>query len=62
MNKDANHINKYTNKDQRLMLIKCIKYIKEWMIDNRTYPELIEWVPQYLFRQGKEKIVDLGNM
>ena len=34
------------------MLIKCIKEITE----------LIERVPQYLFRPGKEKIVDLGNM
>ena len=25
-----------------LALIKCIKEIKEWMIENHTYPELIE--------------------
>ena len=61
MKEDATHLNKYTNKDQRLMLIKCIKEIKVWMTDNHTYPELIKWVPQYLLRQGKDKFVDLGN-
>ena len=44
------------------MLIKCIKETKEWIIENNTYLELIEWVPQYLFRQDKEKIVALGEM
>ena len=44
------------------MLIKCINEIKEWMIENHTYPELIEWVPQYLFQQGKDKFLDLGSM
>ena len=51
-----------TDKDQQLMLIKFIKKIKEWMIGNHTYPELIEWAPQYLFREGKDKFIDLGNM
>ena len=32
------------------------------MIENNTYPDLIEWVPQYLFRQGKDKFVELGNI
>ena len=32
------------------------------MAENNTYPELIKWVLQYLFRQGKEKIVDVGDM
>ena len=45
MNEDAVHIKKCTNKDRRLMLIKCFKEIKEWMVDNHTYPELIERVP-----------------
>ena len=34
--------------DQQLMLIKCIEEIKEWMLDNHTYPELLEWVLKYL--------------
>ena len=62
LNEDPIHINRCTDKDRRLMLIKCIKDIKEWMIENNTYPELIEWVPQYLFRQGKYKFVALGDM
>ena len=60
--KDAAHLNKCTNKDRRLILIKCIKEIKEWMIENRTYPEPIKWIPQYLLRQGKENFVDLDEM
>ena len=50
LNKDAGHLNRCTDNDRRLMLIKCIKEIKEWVIKNIIYPELIKWVPQYLFR------------
>ena len=32
------------------------------MIKNNTYPELIKWVPQYLFKQGKDKFVALHDM
>ena len=31
------------------MSLKHIQEIKEWMIHNRSYPELIEWVPKYLW-------------
>ena len=62
LNEDNGHLNRCTDKDQWLMLLKCIKEIKEWMIKNHTYPELIEWVPQYLFKQGKDKFVDTGDM
>ena len=59
---NAGHLNRCTSKDQRLMLIKCTEKIKERMVDNHTYPELIEWVPTYLLRQGRAKSVDLGGM
>ena len=62
LNKDAGHLNRCTNNDRWLMLIKSIKEIKEWIIKNSTYPKFIEWVPQYLSRQGKAKCVELGNM
>ena len=62
LNKDNGHLNRCTDKARRLMLIKCIKKIKEWIIKNHTYQELIKWVPQYLFRQGKDKFVELGDM
>ena len=32
------------------------------MIENYTCPEQIEWVPHYLFWQGKDNFVDLGDM
>ena len=41
-NKDATHVVKFPTKERRLMLLKSIQEIKEWMIDNHTYPELIE--------------------
>ena len=44
------------------MLIKCIEEIKEWMIDNHTYLKLIEWVPEYLLRQGRANFVDLSDI
>ena len=44
------------------MIIKSIEEIKEWMVDNRRYPELIEWVPKYLLRQGRANFVDQGEM
>ena len=62
LNQDTGHLNRCTDKGRRLMLIKCINKIKEWIIENNTYPELIEWVPQYLFRQGKDKFVEHGDM
>ena len=49
----ADHLNRCSNKEQRLMLIKCMNDIKEWMADNQTYPELIEWVPKYLLRKRR---------
>ena len=52
-NESAAHLNRCTNRDRKMMLLKCINKLKEWMIENHTYPELIEWVPQYL---GREKI------
>ena len=48
MRRTADHLNRFPNKERRLMLIKCTKDIKEWMVDNNTYPELIEWVPKHL--------------
>ena len=62
LNKDAAHLNRCTDKDPRLVLIKCINEIKKLMIENNTYTELMESVPQYLFRQGKDKFVNIGNM
>ena len=44
---NADNLNRCPNKDQRLMLIKCMKDTKKWMADNHTHPELIEWVPKY---------------
>ena len=44
------------------MIIKCIEEIKEWIIDNHTYPKLIEWVPTDLLGQGRANFVDLGNV
>ena len=38
MNESTAHLNKCTNKDRRLIIIKYIKEIKEWMIDNHNYP------------------------
>ena len=59
---NAYHLNRCTNKDRQLMLIKCTKDIKEWMVNNHTYPKLIEWVPKYLLRQGSANFVDLREM
>ena len=59
---NAGHLNRCPNNDQQQMLIKCTKEIKEWMVDNHTYPELIEWVPKYLLQQGLANFVDLGGM
>ena len=36
--------------------------IKECMIDNHTYPKLINWVPKYLLRRGIANLVDLGDI
>ena len=60
---NADHLKGCPNKDRWLMLIKCMKDIKEWMVDNHTYPKLIEcWVPKYLLQQGRENCMDLGEM
>ena len=53
--KNTDHLNRCTNKDRQLMLIKCTKDIKEWMVDNHIYPELIEWVPKYLLFDREEE-------
>ena len=44
------------------MLLESIQEIKEWAIDNHTYPELIKWIPKYLLHQGLSNFVDLGDM
>ena len=59
---NADHLNRCPNKDRWLMLNKCMKDIKELMVGNNTYPELIEWVPKYLLRQGRANFVDLDGM
>ena len=41
-NKNDAPLNRFPNRDRRLMLIECIEDIKEWMVDNHTYPELVE--------------------
>ena len=62
LNKDANHLNRCTDNGRQLMLLKCIHELKEWMMDNNTYPKLIEWIPQYLLKQRKTNVTDLGAM
>ena len=44
------------------MIIKCTKDIKEWMVENHTYPELIEWVLKHLLQKGRDNFLDLGEM
>ena len=44
------------------MLIKCTKDIKEWVVNNHTHSKLIEWVPNYLLRQGRANFMDLGEI
>ena len=50
VNEDTNHLNRCRDTGRQRMLLKCIQELKEWMIDNNTYPELTEWIPQYLLK------------
>ena len=61
-NEDADHLNKCRDTGRQQMLLKCIKELKDWMIDNNSYPELTEWIPQYLLKQGTKTFTDLGTM
>ena len=62
LNEDANQLNRCTDNDRQLMLLKCIHELKGWMIDNNTYPKLIKLIPQYLLKQGKKNSIDLSTM
>ena len=53
MNENTAQLNKCTNKDRGLILIKCIKEIKEWMIDNHTYQNSLSGYRNIC--SGKEK-------
>ena len=59
---NAAHLNRFPDKERQLTLIKCIEEIEDWMIDNHTYPELIDWIPKYLLPQWRANFVDLGNI
>ena len=62
LNDDVDHLNRCMNNGKQRMLLKCIHELKELMTDNNTFPELMEWIPQYLLKQGKTNFTGLGTM
>ena len=44
------------------MLIKFTNDIKELMVDNHAYPQVMEWVQKYLPQHGGANVMDLGEM
>ena len=60
-NTDTNHINRCPDPEQKKLLLQCGEELKEWMIDHHTYPELVEFIPKYLARQGLATFVNLAE-